>query len=185
MNVLCLVKMMGKVPGLSKKWRLMRKIKILERTNWTQDKLPGGINRLKWECGGSGEAKASNQFLDKPHEMLVLVRGGFTWFGLKWTELRIRSSQYGLHLQQQCTNNPRSKGISLKYCVLCTCTYLSSICLVLELWCCVLRCCREGERLGVDCSFYCNKTKCWQPGPSSVISLSRGCGQAGWAGYWR
>ena len=60
--------------------------------------------------------------------------------------------------------------------------YLSSICLA---WLCVAGWDRERERLGVDCSFYCNKTKCWQPGPSSVISLSRGCGQAGWAGYWR
>ena len=37
----------------------------------------------------------------------------------------------------------------------------------------------ERERLGVDCSFYCNKTKCWQPGPALSPCLEAGAGQAG------
>ena len=90
--------MMSKVPGLSKKWRLMRKIKILERTNWTQDKWSGGINRLKWECGGRGGTEASNQFLDKPHEMLVLVLRGITIRGPKWTGFRCSTVQFSRNI---------------------------------------------------------------------------------------
>ena len=54
--------------------------------------------------------------------------------------------------------------------------YLSSICLACL---CVAGWERERERLGVDCSFYCNKTKCWQGPEPGVISLSRGCWRPG------
>ena len=54
-----------------------------------------------------------------------------------------------------------------------------SICLQFVLRGCVLRAGIERERLGVDCSFYCNKTKCWQGPEPGVISLSRGCWRPG------
>ena len=126
--------------------------------------------------------EASNQFLDKPHEMLVLVLGGFTWFGIKWTVLRNTT-----HFKTYLKIYPSWVEVYYSFDVLCSHKGSRKVMLLFvfnlsQLWWAVLCIAvwpRERERLGVDCSFYCNKTKCWQRLEPGVISLSRGCPRRG------